>query len=59
MQLASARVGIGAGGPPIRAHEGGSQLALRKSLPQAGSTSHGTCLRPEERGAAWIEAKAL
>ncbi len=41
MLLAVGRVGIEAAGPWIEAHEGGLQLAHRKTLPEAGSGYRG------------------
>ncbi len=64
MQLAFVRVGIGADGRWIDAHECGSQLAHRNTLPEAGSGCHEMNCRPwsmlpEKCGAEWTEAVAL
>ncbi len=64
MLLAVGRVGIEAAGPCIDLHEGSSQLAHRKTLPEAGSCYRGITCRPcsalsAECGSAWTEAIAL
>ncbi len=63
-QLAFARVEIGADRSCIDAIKGGSQLAHRKCLPEAGSRYLGISCRPcstlpEESGAARTEVEAL
>ncbi len=48
--LAFEQVGIEAVRPSIGAHEGGWQLALRKTLQEAGLTQLGRCYRPQSVG---------
>ncbi len=62
--LAVGRVGIEAAGRLIDGHEGGSQRAHSKTLPEAGSGYHGMNYRPWSTlplkcGAAWTRAVAL